>query len=156
MAVALLALPWAYPIDLKIALPAKEMGRYFSDTFQRRTGKPLAIVAGDPQTAALVAFAAPSRPHLFFDAAPERSPWVTATDMADKGAIILWPATDTLGTPPPAIKERFPDLLIEPPREFARTFQGVQPPVRIGWAVIRPKTGSTTAVVPPVDVGGIR
>ena len=30
---ALLALPWAYPIDLKIALPAKEMGRYFSDTF---------------------------------------------------------------------------------------------------------------------------
>ena len=81
---------------------------------------------------------------------------MSAADIADKGAIISWPAIDTLGTPPPAIKERFPDLLIEPPREFARTIQGVQPPVRIGWAVIRPKTGSTTAVLPPLTWERIR
>ena len=139
MAVALLALPWIYPIDLKVGLPAKEMGQFFGETFQRRTGKPLAIVAGDPQTAALVAFAAPSRPRLFYDEAPERSPWLTATDVADKGAIIVWPATDTLGTPPPAIKARFPDLVAEQPRSFSRPVQGISPLVRIGWGVIRPR-----------------
>ena len=148
VAAALLALPWAYPIDLEVTLPATEMGQYFSDTFQRRTGKPLAIVAGEPHTAALIAFAAPSRPSLFLDATPERSPWVTTADIADKGAIIVWPATDTLGTPPPAIKARFPDLAIEQPRGFPRPVQGLLPLVRIGWAVIRPKGGSTTAVVP--------
>jgi 4-amino-4-deoxy-L-arabinose transferase-like glycosyltransferase len=145
---ALLVVPWAYPIDFNVALPAREMGRYFGDVFQRRTGKPLEIVAGEPRTAAMVAFAAPSRPHLFYDAVPGRSPWVTATDIVDKGAVIVWPATDTLGTPPSAIKARFPDLIIETPRAFSRSVQGVQQLVRIGWAVIRPKTSSSAVVAP--------
>jgi hypothetical protein len=145
VAAALLVLPWAYPVELKVAMPAKEIGQFFGETFQRRTGKPLTIVAGEPHTAALVAFAAPSRPQLFNDAMPARSPWVTPKDVMDKGAIIVWPATDTLGTPPPAIKARFPDVVIEQPRSFARPVQGVSPPVRIGWGMIRPKDASAAA-----------
>ena len=92
-----------------------------------------------PRTAALVALGAPSRPSLFLNATPERSPWVTADAIKSKGAIVVWPTTDTAGTPPPEIKERFPDLVPEVPRAFERPVQGRLPLLRIGWAVIRPQ-----------------
>ena len=135
--VALVVTPWL-AIDLNANLPAKAMALYFSESYQRRVGLPLPIVAGDPRIAALIALGAPSRPSLFLDATPERSPWVTLTDVATKGAIVVWPTTDTAGTPPAAIKERFPDLVPEVPRAFERSVQGRLPLLRIGWALIRP------------------
>ena len=135
---ALLILPWL-GFDLKVMQPAQAMGRYFSESFERRTGRPLQIVAGDPQVASLVALGAPSRPSVFLDTAPERSPWVTPEAMKTRGAIVVWPTTDTAGTPPAVIKERFPDLVPELPRAFARPVQGRLPVIRIGWAMIRPQ-----------------
>jgi hypothetical protein len=145
--VAVTVLPWIYPLELSIDRPAAEMGRFFADRFERSTGRPLAIVVGDESTAMLVAMAAPSRPSVYFDAAPERTPWVNRQDIENKGAIIVWPTTDTAGRLPPAIKERFPDLVPNVPQSFDRLVQGRLPPVRIGWAVIRPR--STTATPPP-------
>jgi hypothetical protein len=133
-------LPWIFPLDLAIGQPAAEMGRFFGDSFQRRTGKPLAIVAGDERTAALVALAAPSRPRLYLDAAPERTPWLSKQDIEDRGVVVVWPTTDTAGTPPPEIKARFPDLVPDVPRSFARPVQGFLPLERIGWGVIRPRS----------------
>jgi hypothetical protein len=139
MAVAALAvLPWLN-IDLKVTYPAQAMGRFFSESFERRTGAPLQIVTGDPRTAELVALGAPSRPSLYLSATPERSPWVSADAINSKGAIVVWPTNDTAGTPPPALKERFPDLVPEVPRIFERAMQGRLPLLRIGWAVIRPQ-----------------
>jgi hypothetical protein len=136
---AVSALPWIYRLDLAIGQPAGEMGRYFGESFQRRTGRPLAIVAGDERTAALIALTAPSRPSLYLDATPERTPWVSRQDIESKGAVIVWPATDTTGAPPPAIKARFPDLVPDAPRSFARPVQGRLLLTRIGWGVIRPR-----------------
>ena len=48
--VALVVLPWLN-IDLRVTYPAEAMARFFSESFERRTGKPLQIVAGDPRTA---------------------------------------------------------------------------------------------------------
>jgi hypothetical protein len=87
-----------------------------------------------------VAIGTPSRPSLFLDAMPERSPWVTMADIKAKGAIVVWPTNDTSGTPPAQIKERFPDIVPEVPRAFERPSQGRLPLLRIGWAVIRPQT----------------
>jgi len=101
------------------------------------------VVTGDPRTAALVALAAPSRPSVFFDADPARSPWVTADDIRDKGAVVVWLAADTTPGPPPDIKAYFPDLVAELPRAFDRPVQGRLPLLRIGWGVIRP--GSVAA-----------
>jgi len=136
--VALIALPWL-AVDLSVNLPVNTMAPFFADSFQRRVGSALPIVAGEPRTAALLALAAPSRPSLFLDAAPERSPWVTMTDIKTRGAILVWPTTDTAGTPPADIKEHFPDLVPEVPRAFERPVQGQLPLLRIGWAVIRPQ-----------------
>ena len=143
----ILLLPWAAAMDLKVAQPARAMGRFFAESFERRTGQPLAIVTGDAHTATLIALAAPSRPSVLFDAEPERSPWVTTEDIRAKGAIVVWLAADTTPTPPPDIKAYFPDIVPEVPRVFDRPVQGRMPPLRIGWAVIRP--GSVAAAPAP-------
>ncbi len=134
---ALLTFPW-FGIDLAVNQPAGPMAQFFADSFARRVGKDLPIVAGDPRTAALIGLGAPSRPSLFLAATPARSPWVSMRDIRAKGAIVVWPTTDTSGTPPAAIQEDFPDLVPEVPRAFERTVQGRLPLLRIGWALIRP------------------
>jgi hypothetical protein len=139
MAVSFLLLPWTLAMDFKVLYPAAEMGRFFAETFQRRTGQPLTIVAGDPEIAALVAMDPRTRPSLLLPA-PSRSRWVSVADARAKGAVIVWPATDNPGTPPPALKASFPDLVVEVPRAFERSIQGRLPLLRIGWAVIRPQT----------------
>jgi hypothetical protein len=98
----------------------------------------LPAVAGDPQLASLMAMA-PSRPHVLLDATPERTPWLTQARFAETGGVVVWRATDTVGRPPEDIAQRFPDLVPEIPRAFDRLVNGRQPPLRIGWAIIRPR-----------------
>src|SRR5580693_4957446 len=141
--VVMLLLPWAAGTDLKIEQPANAMGRFFAENFERRTGRPLTVVTGDVGTATLIALAAPSRPSVYFDADPARSPWVTPDDIRNKGAVVVWLTADTTPTPPPEIKARFPDLIPEVPLTFPRPVQGRLPPLRVGWGVIRP--GSVAA-----------
>jgi hypothetical protein len=138
----IVVLPWTVGTNLSIAQPANAMGEFFADSFQRRTGQKLAIVTGDPRTAALIALAAPSRPSVFSDADPSRTPWVTVEDIRRKGAVVVWIATDTSAVPPPDIKVYFPDLVAEVPRTFERPVEGRLPLLRVGWGVIRP--GSVT------------
>jgi hypothetical protein len=138
-------LPWTTGTELRVAQPATAMGRYFGDSFARRTGHSLTVVSGDEHLAELIALAAPSRPSVYFAADPARSPWVSAQDIHDKGAVIVWTATGTNPTPPPEIKTRFPDLVPEVPRTFARPVRGRQPPLLIGWGVIRPASAPVAA-----------
>jgi hypothetical protein len=141
-------LPWTFGTDLKVEQPAAAMGRFFADSFERRTGRPLAIVTGDVRTAALIALAAPSRPSLYFDADPQGSPWVTPDDIRQKGAVVVWPAASTTPDPPAELKARFPDLIPEVPRTFDRPVQGRLPVLRIGWGVIRPGSVADAAAKP--------
>jgi hypothetical protein len=129
-------IPRLLPIEMRVAQPAAAVAQSFAETFARRTGRPLTIVAGDRWLASLVAVSAPARPRQFIDGTA--TPWITADDIRARGAVVVWPATDTRGTPPAAVKSRFPDLVPEVPRVFARPLQGFGPPLRIGWAVIRP------------------
>ena len=124
---ATVTLPWTAAVDLEVSKPANAMGQFFTETFRRRTGKPLAIVIGDVRTAGLVAFASPDRPSLYVDGVPQRAPWLSDEAVREKGAIIAWMATDAAGTPPPALKARFPDLCREVPRSFDRSVQGRLP-----------------------------
>jgi hypothetical protein len=144
--VVMILLPWTTGTDLKVEQPAAEMGRFFADSFQRRTGRPLAVVSGDARIAALVALAAPSRPSVYFDADPEHSPWVTPDDIRAKGAIVVWQTANTTPDPPSYIKERFPDLVPEVPRAFDRPVQGRLPLFRIGWGMIRPASAPAAAL----------
>lgn len=148
-AIAVIAAPWTFATDLKVSQPASAMGQFFADTFERRTGQPLKVVAGDPRTAELVAIGAPHQPSVFRDDAPQRTPWVTWDDVRKYGAVVVWPTTDTAGTPPAALRKRFPGLVPEVPRAFARPVQGFLPLIRIGWGVIRPQGQSGSAPAQP-------
>jgi hypothetical protein len=131
--------PWIGGAEVKTSLPAREIGHFFGENFERRTGRPLASVAGDPQIATLIGFAAPSRPHVMFDATPRQTPWLTAALFNETGGVVVWRAADTAGTPPADIAQRFPGLVPEVPRAFEHTVRGRQSLVRIGWSILRPQ-----------------
>ena len=135
----LLVLPWTVAVDLRIAQPANLEANFFAETFQRRTGKPLTFVTGDARIVPLIALAAPSRPHVFFNWAPQRSPWASAADLRAQGGMLVWPAADNTGTPPAILKMQFPAMVPEVPRVFARSIQGLLPLVRLSWSVVRPQ-----------------
>jgi hypothetical protein len=143
--VVLVALPWTLGADLKVAQPAAAMGRFFAESFERRTGHSLAVVSGDPQTATLIALGAPSRPSVYFEADPARAPKVTADEIREKGAVVVWLAADADPAPPPEISAHFPGLIAEVPQTFERQVRGRLPPLRIGWGMIRP--ASTAAAL---------
>ena len=133
-----LAQPWILGNEVLTMLPARDIGAFFADSFQRRTGQPLSAVAGDPQLAALIGYAAPRRPHLLLDTAPDKTPWLTFARFNETGGVIVWRAADTAGTPPDDLARRFPGLVPEVPRAFQRYLTGRQPLLRVGWAIVRP------------------
>jgi hypothetical protein len=135
---ATLFLPWTGSTEVPTSLPARAIARFFGDSFERRTNLPLRAVAGDPQLAALISLDA-GRPHLLLDAAPARSPWLSLTKFSETGGVVVWRASDTVGTPPADIAQRFPGLVPEVPRAFEWFVTGRQPLLRIGWAIVRPK-----------------
>lgn len=131
--------PWTGRAEVPTALPAGEIGTFFGENFQRRTGHPLQAVAGDPQIALLIGYAAPSRPHVLLDATPQLTPWFSVARFNQTGGVVVWRAADTAGTPPADIAQRFPGLVPEVPRVFDRMIRGRQPLLRIGWAIVRPQ-----------------
>src|SRR5579875_3378427 len=145
---ALALLPWIGGVDPRVAQPAADEGAFFADSYQRRTGRPLLYVTGDPRVAPLVALGARSRPHVYFAWAPERSPWASAEDVREQGGVVVWRIDDNATAPPPALKALFPEMVPEVPRFFARPVQGTLPLIRIGWAVIRPREAGAA---PPVQ-----
>jgi Dolichyl-phosphate-mannose-protein mannosyltransferase len=132
-------MPWLSGADMSVAQPANREGVFFADSFERRTGQPLQYITGDARLAPIIALGAPSRPHVYFDWAPQRSPWASVTLMREHGGVLVWPANERTTQPPATLKAQFPDLVPEVPRSFARVVQGFLPLIRIGWAVVRPE-----------------
>jgi hypothetical protein len=96
-------------------------------------------VSGDPGLASLIALDT-GRPHLLLAATPEQTPWLTMPKFYQTGGVVVWRASDTDGTPPADLAQRFPGLVPEVPRAFEWLVNGRQPLLRIGWAIVRPKT----------------
>jgi hypothetical protein len=135
---ATLFLPWTGSSEVVTSLPARSIAQFFGDSFERRTNQRLRAVAGDAQIASLISLDR-GRPHLFLDATPERTPWLTPAKFSETGGVVVWRASDTAGTPPPELAQRFPGLTPEVPRAFEWLVNGRQPLLRIGWAIVRPK-----------------
>jgi hypothetical protein len=133
-----LFVPWTGSGEVATSLPASSIARFFGDSFERRTNQPLRAITGDAQLASLVALDA-VRPHLYLEATPERTPWLTLARFNETGGVVVWRASDTAGTPPAEIAQKFPGLVPEVPRAFEWLVTGRQPSLRIGWAIMRPK-----------------
>jgi hypothetical protein len=134
-----LALPWTAVADPRVALPSRDIGTFFADNFERRTGQKLQIVTGDPTLATLISVGAASRPLVLSEREGNLPALATREDLSDKGGIVVWRTSDSTGTPPADVRAAFPDLVPEVPRVFERRVEGRLPQLRIGWAMIRPK-----------------
>jgi len=134
-----LFVPWTGSGEVTTSLPARMIANFFGDSFERRTNQPLPAVTGDAQLAALISLGA-GRPHLLLDAEPQRTPWLSLPKFNQTGGVVVWRASDTIGSPPPDITQRFPGLVPEVPRAFEWFVTGRQPLLRIGWAIVRPKS----------------
>lgn len=130
--------PWIGGAEIATSLPASAMAHFFGESYERRTNRPLPAVVGDPQLAALIALG-PARPHMLLATAPERGPWLTPAKFNEVGGVVVWRASDTAGTPPEDIARQFPGLVPEVPHSFDWLVNGRRPPLRIGWAIVRPK-----------------
>lgn len=135
---AVLLLPWSGTGEIATSMPARAISDFFDDSFARRTNHRLRAVAGETQLASLITLHS-GRPHLFIDAAPARTPWMSQTKFSETGGVVVWRASDTAGTPPPEILARFPGIVPEVPRAFEWLVNGRQGLLRIGWAIVRPK-----------------
>ena len=94
-----LFLPWTGADEVATSLPAASIARFFGDSFERRTNQRLRAVAGDPQLASMISLDR-GRPHLLLDATPERTPWLSQAKFNETGGVVVWRASDTVGTPP--------------------------------------------------------
>jgi hypothetical protein len=135
---AVLFLPFTATNEIATSMPARAISDFFDESFARRTNFRLRAVAGETQLASLIALHS-GRPHLFIDAEPARTPWMTQATFSETGGVVVWRASDTAGTPPPDILKRFPGIVPEVPRAFEWLVTGRQPLLRIGWAIVRPK-----------------
>jgi hypothetical protein len=135
---AVLLLPWIGSGEIGTSMPARAISDFFDESFARRTNQRLRAVAGETQLASLITLHS-GRPHLFIDAEPGRTPWMTPARFSETGGVVVWRAADTAGTPPPEILKRFPGLVPEVPRAFEWLVNGRQGLLRIGWAIVRPK-----------------
>jgi hypothetical protein len=135
---AVLVMPFTGTGEIGTSMPARAISDFFDDSFARRTNQRLRAVAGETQLASLIALHS-GRPHLFMDADPARTPWMTSAKFSETGGVVVWRASDTAGTPPPGILQRFPGIVPEVPRAFEWLVTGRQQLLRIGWAIVRPK-----------------
>jgi Dolichyl-phosphate-mannose-protein mannosyltransferase len=133
-----LFVPWTGTSEVTTSLPARPIAQFFVESFERRTNQRLPAVTGDVRVAGLIALGS-GRPHLLLDAAPEQTPWLSLAKFNESGGVVVWRASDTVGTPPQDIAQRFPGLVPEVPQAFEWLVNGRQPLLRIGWAIVRPK-----------------
>jgi len=131
--------PWAGSGEVVTSAPAVSIAHFFDESFERRTNQKLRAVSGDPRLATLITLSR-DRPHLFLSETPERTPWLNPSKFKETGGVVVWRASDTAGTPPADITARFPGIVAEVPRAFEWLVNGRQPLLRIGWAIVRPKT----------------
>ena len=130
--------PWAGGAEVATSMPSAAIARFFDDSFERRTNQPLRAVSGDAQLATLITLSR-DRPHLLLAATPQRTPWLNISKFNEGGGVVVWRASDTAGTPPADIVQRFPGIVPEVPRAFEWLVNGRQSLLRVGWAIVRPK-----------------
>jgi hypothetical protein len=130
--------PWVAEAGQSTNFPAAEAARRVTDAFRARTGRPLAIVAGDTAMASAIALYSADRPRFFPDADSRRAPWIGETDLRAAGAVVVWRAEGLGAAPPTELAARLPGLVPEAPLSLPWARPGRLDPIRIGWAILPP------------------
>ncbi|MEW6746432.1 MAG: glycosyltransferase family 39 protein [Planctomycetota bacterium] len=111
--------------------PLREVADEVTREWHARYGTPLECVAGERLIVSYVARYSPDHPAALIDFDSEKSPWLDPDDLHRAGAVFVQFVNYRRGKPefPPAVRERFPGLQVEPPRAYAwhRSLPGQDP-----------------------------
>ena len=123
----------------RVVWPQEEIASRLLRAYARETGAMPRIVAGPVWEAGLVALAAPGTPSVSIDGDMRKSPWVSARDVAEIGALALWP---TRARPSPALAALTAGQTLR--REvFLWSDSPSARPIRITWTAIPPAARGT-------------
>ena len=100
-------------------------------------GAPLRYVVGAPDHAGRLAYYAPTRPSLFEDADPTRSPWIDRNDLERQGALAVWAMSD-MSANPPGWFAKLARAEVQPPVTFQAYNWGPVRTAIYGWAIVPP------------------
>ena len=112
--------------------------------FERETGQPLRILAGDIWVAGLVSLYDERRPSVLIEGDFRRSPWIDRDRLAETGLAIVWRVRWGNAEPPAWVQEGFPDrkdlgLFDLPPSDTIFGRLGPHPYATIGISVVPPQ-----------------
>ena len=119
----------------RVVWPQEEIAARLLRAYEGETGAMPRIVAGPVWEAGLIALTAPGRPSVSIDADERKSPWVTAEDIAGKGALVVW-RTGSKPAPGLAALAAGRELRQE---SFQWSGSATARPVGITWTIVPPR-----------------
>lgn len=121
-------------------IPYAAAADVLAQDWQRRTGRPLTIIAGSADVAGGFAAFMDPRPSVLLDGMPARSPWITKERLAADGALLVWRIKSAGDMRPPRqLIAPLAGFVIEPfpPVVVHTAWDRYAPPPRFGLAIVR-------------------
>jgi hypothetical protein len=126
--------------------PGRLLANEVTRRWQARCAAPLPIVAGEPWRAGNVCCYCAHQPIIYssgsigyFVFEPRHSPWTDDADLATRGGVLLWDATQLGDALPADAAARFQTAEVQPPIVLPYQTGAAIPPDRVGVALIWPK-----------------
>ena len=119
----------------RVVWPQDEIASRLLRAYESETGAMPRIVAGPVWEAGLVALAAPGTPSVSIDADERKSPWATAQDIEERGALAVW---RTVSEPAPALAALVAGRALRQ-ETFRWSGSATARPIRITWAIVPPR-----------------
>jgi hypothetical protein len=127
--------PYIYKKPREALFDGERMTAKIAESWHAETAQPLRVVVGDTWLAGNVAFYSSDRPHIFTEANPSFSPWITPQKLQASGTVVIW------------------NHEAQMPERYRRAFPNAQPqtPVVVGWHTAKKVEPMTVywAIVPP-------
>ena len=119
--------------------PGHAMAEAITRVWHERFGTPLVYAGGTEFAVNNLAVYSPDRPHVLPHGNPRLAPWVDRSDLARRGAVVVW-EEGHLRARPDEWQATFGPLNIEPPLVLARqTWNQKVEPARILYAFVPPR-----------------
>ncbi|WP_417687849.1 glycosyltransferase family 39 protein [Roseibium sp.] len=120
----------------RLHYPGRAIADRLAEEWEKKTGMPLAYVAGDMWSTANVTLHADARPHMFYLHDPILCPWIDLKDVQKSGVMLVWRGQSE--TPPAELLVYYPDAKRDGFFSIASHDYGSIPDVTVNWMIVAP------------------
>ncbi|MBI3836690.1 MAG: glycosyltransferase family 39 protein [Planctomycetia bacterium] len=130
----------------RVHFPGNQLAGVVQLEWQRRTERPIAVVAGPWWVAANVGLSIHGRPQIYDFVYPDASPWSDDEVLRKLGGVIVWEFDDDGAKCAQQVRFRFPDAEILSPFALKWQTSADIPPVQFGLAIVLPTTVASAGI----------